>query len=195
MDIVNYGHPALRWKSQPITRIDSKLRDTVRQMFRLMYEAKGIGLASNQVGLPYRFFIVNVAADPEQTDEELVFINPDIQSRKGSVEGEEGCLSLPELYGPVRRAEQIVVTAFDLDGQEFEMQLNELPARIIQHENDHLDGVLFPDRMSESARREIAPRLEDFESQFRRQQQAGQYPSVEEIERQLQDLERKLESQ
>ena len=188
MEIVQYRHPALRWKSIPITRIDAELRSTVGQMFDLMYEAKGIGLAANQVALPYRFFVVNVASDPNESEEEHVFINPQIVRRNGSVEGEEGCLSLPELYGQVRRAEEIVVQAFDLDGQGFEMTLNELPARVVQHETDHLDGVLFFDRMSDADLREIQPRLDDFEAHFRRQQEAGEYPSDETIKQQLLEL-------
>ena len=113
MEIVKYGHPALRWKSTPLPEITPELKRTVRKMFDLMYEARGIGLAANQVGLPYRLFIVNASAEPSETDEELVFINPEIIRRKGSAEGEEGCLSLPEVYGTVPRAEKILVEAYD----------------------------------------------------------------------------------
>lgn len=192
MEIVHYPHPALKWKSKPITRIDAELRTTVRKMFDLMYEAKGIGLAANQVGLPYRFFVVNITADPEQKDEEHVFINPEILRRKGSEEGEEGCLSLPELYGPVRRAQEIVVDAFDLEGRGFEMTLDELPARVVQHETDHLDGIMFIDRMTEGARREMQPNIDLFESHFRKQQQSGSIPSDDEIRKTLRELEQKL---
>lgn len=192
MEIVRYPHPALKWKSKPITRIDAELRATIRTMFDLMYEAKGIGLAANQVGLPYRFFVVNITADPEQKDEEHVFINPEILRRKGSEEGEEGCLSLPELYGPVRRAQEVVIDAFDLEGQGFEMSLDELPARVVQHETDHLDGIMFIDRMAETARREMQPNIDLFESHFRRQQQSGAVPSDDEIRKTLLELERKL---
>ncbi|MBT4864935.1 MAG: peptide deformylase [Planctomycetaceae bacterium] len=191
MNIVNYPHPALRWKSKPIAEINAKLRETVREMFNLMYEARGIGLAANQVGLPFRLFIVNATAEPEETEQELVFINPEITQRKGSIEGEEGCLSLPELYGQVRRAEEIVVEAFDLQGREFSMTLTELAGRVVQHETDHLDGVMFTDRLSESAQREVEGRLDDFESQFRRQQADGEIPSDDEIKRQLKATEPK----
>ena len=115
MQIVQYGHPVLRWMSKPIQSINAELRSTVREMFDLMYSAKGIGLAANQVGLPFRFFVVNVTADPEQQDEEFVFINPRIRRRKGAMTGEEGCLSLPGLYANIERAEEIVVEAYDLD--------------------------------------------------------------------------------
>ena len=189
MEIVHYPHPALRWKSKPVREINARLRTVVREMFELMYQSKGIGLAANQVALPYRVFIINVGGERDAADEEHVFINPEIVSRKGSVEGEEGCLSLPELYGQVRRAEEIVVEAFDLKGRPFEMSLTELPGRVVQHETDHLDGVLFPDRMNEIARRELEPRLADFETIFRHQQKMGEIPSDEEIQRRLRELE------
>jgi peptide deformylase len=189
MNIVYYPHPALRWKSKPIAEINAELRETVREMFNLMYEARGVGLAANQVGLPLRLFIVNATAEPEETKQELVFINPEITQRKGSIEGEEGCLSLPELYGQVRRAEEIVVEAFDLQGREFSMTLTELAGRVVQHETDHLDGVMFTDRLSESAQREVEGRLDDFESQFRRQQADGEIPSDDDIKRQLKAME------
>lgn len=189
MQIVHYPHPALRWKSKPVLEITPQFQDTVREMFSLMYEAKGIGLAANQVALPYRVFVVNITADPDEKDEEHVFINPEILRRKGSVEGEEGCLSLPDVYGPVRRAESIVVEAFDLNGQGFRMELTDLPARVVQHETDHLDGVMFPDRMTDIARRELQPRLDEFEAAFRHQQEVGETGSDAELERRLRELE------
>lgn len=115
-------------------------------MFDLMYEAKGIGLAANQVALPWRFFIINLTGDPAETHEELVFINPEIIKRRGAEEDEEGCLSFPKFYGQVRLREEIVVEAFDLQGQGFQMKLD---GCAIQHETDHLDGILFTDRMSD----------------------------------------------
>lgn len=189
VEIVYYPHPALNWKSKPITEINAKLRSTVSEMFELMYDARGIGLAANQVALPLRLFVVNVTADPDEKDEEFVFINPEITRRKGSVEGEEGCLSLPEVYGPVVRAEQIVVEAFDLKGEGFEMKLNDLPARAVQHEYDHIEGVMFFDRMSPAAKDEIDPYITRFEEDFQKQQAAGVVPTTEEISKTLRDLE------
>lgn len=192
MQIVQYGHPVLRWKSKPIQSINDELRIVVREMFNLMYSAKGIGLAANQVGLPLRFFVANVTADPEQADEEVVFLNPRIRRRKGTASGEEGCLSLPGLYANVDRSEEIVVEAFDLDGEGFEMDLDDLAARVVQHETDHLDGVLFIDRLTPDDRLKAEPRLLGFESEFRKQQSAGQFPSDDEIKRQLKSLEKGL---
>lgn len=189
MEIVKYGHPCLRWKSTPLTEITPEFKATVRSMFDLMYEARGIGLAANQVGLPYRFFIVNCAADRDEPDEEFVFINPEILRRKGSVEGEEGCLSLPELYGDVSRAEEIVVEAFDLDGQGFEVECSDIFARVIQHETDHLDGVLFIDRMSDEDRAELQANLDDFQKEFERQQNEDKYPGNEVLQQQLKAME------
>jgi peptide deformylase len=194
MQIVQYGHPVLRWKSKPIQSISSALQTVVREMFDLMYAAKGIGLAANQVGLPLRFFVVNATADPNQKHEEFVFLNPRIRRRKGSVKGEEGCLSLPGLYAEVERAEEVVIEAYDLNGEGFEMELDDLPARVVQHETDHLDGVLFVDRLSPDVRLPLEPKLLGFESDFRKQQLAGAFPSDDEIKRQLKRLEQGLKS-
>src|SRR4051812_11610093 len=97
LKIINYPHPTLRHVSKPLKRVDAELRRIVRAMFDALYEAKGIGLAANQVDLPYRLFIVNPKSDPNEPQEERVFINPVLSSRKGLAEAEEGCLSLPGL--------------------------------------------------------------------------------------------------
>jgi len=173
MQIIHFPHPALRYKSTEIKQIDPTLTKTIRTMFNLMYEAKGIGLAANQVGLPLRFFIVNLAARPDEPDEELVFINPVIKKRKGLVQGEEGCLSLPGFYSDVKRSEEIVVEAFDLEGRGFEMELNDLPARVVQHETDHLDGIMFTDKIAEASdEAEVADALSRFTDSFDRLQQS-----------------------
>ena len=192
LQIVNYPHPALRWKSKPIKSISPELRDTVKTMFELMYEARGIGLAANQVALPYRLFVINLTSDPNETEEEFVFINPEITKRKGTTEGEEGCLSLPQVYGDVKRSEEITVEAYDLEGQLFEITLDDLAARAVQHEHDHIEGIMFPDRMVEAKRVELDALITDFESEFRHKQESGEYPSDEEIRKQLQQLEEAL---
>ena len=191
LSIVKYPHPALRWPSKPIAEIDSRVREAVRRMFDLMYEANGIGLAANQVALPWRVFVINPTGDRAQADQEFVFLNPEILRRKGSEEGEEGCLSLPALFGPVPRAAEIVVEAFDLEGESFRMDLDDLPARVVQHEADHLDGVLFIDRMAPGPRRELDAKLADFETDFRRTQAAGETAADEELKRRLKELEQR----
>ena len=188
MEIVHYPHPALRWKSQDVTQINAALRDTVRRMFALMYEKKGIGLAANQVALPFRFFIVNLSGEAAEPDEELVFINPVITNRKGSVLEEEGCLSLPSLYADVRRAEEVVIEAYDLEGQPFRARLKELAARVVQHETDHVDGMVFLDRLEDSVRRELQPKIAEFEVAYQKRQAAGEIPDDETLRRELQRL-------
>ncbi len=189
LQIVLYPHPALKWKSRDVTRIDAQLRQWVADMFRLMYEAKGIGLAANQVALPYRLFVINPTGDPDQPEHEQVFINPEIIRRNGSAEAEEGCLSLPEVFGPVTRAERIVVETFDLNGQSLQMELEGLAARVVQHESDHLDGILFTDRVSADTLRELQPLLDDFTRRFRQAQQAGTIPDNEQLQQRLKQLE------
>jgi len=191
MQIVPYPHPALAFKSVDITQIDATLRKTIRQMFELMYEAKGIGLAANQVGLPFRFFIVNLQARPGLPDEELTFLNPVILRKRGSELGEEGCLSLPGLYGDVRRAETLVVEAFDLDGQAFQMELEELEARVIQHEHDHLDGIMFTDRMrDEGTSAKLDLEIPKFIAAYQQAQRAGHLPTDDNLQLDLQNMAR-----
>lgn len=190
LKIVPHPHPALRWKSKEVKRIDAELKAMVAQMFELMYEARGIGLAANQVALPYRLFVINPSGDPALKEEEFVFINPEITRRNGSEEGEEGCLSLPGLHGVVPRASRIVVDAFDLDGQQFEMEVSGWDARVIQHEYDHIEGIMFPDRVSPAVMKEIQPAIEALELDFTRQQQAGTIPDNATLIKQLQELER-----
>lgn len=185
MEIVKYPHPALRYESRDVTQIDARLRSIVAEMFELMYQAKGIGLAGNQVALPLRLFVANLSGDPEDKAGEVVFINPQITKRKGSSIAEEGCLSLPELFAEVRRPETIVVDAFDLRGEGFRLELDELPGRVVQHEIDHLDGVLFTDRLTESLKKKVQPALEDFESAFREHQQQGELPDDDHLQKLL----------
>ncbi len=190
MQIITYPHPTLRHKAKPLKRVDAELRQVVRQMFDLMYEAKGVGLAANQVDLPLRLFVVNLKASPDE-GEELVFINPVVSNPKGSEEAEEGCLSLPGLYGQVRRPKQVKVNAYNLEGQEMSAELTGLFARVVQHELDHLDGVLFTDRLSETGQLDVRPELADFELDFKSRRDTGHIPSYQEIQARLAEWERR----
>lgn len=183
--IVPHPHPALRYESRPVTEIDDRLRSTVRAMFDLMYEAHGIGLAANQVAVPLRFFVLNLSADPEQKDEERVFINPEIVKRHASVDEEEGCLSFPGVYAKVRRARRIRVKAFDLGGNEVEVDADDLLGRALQHETDHLDGRLFVDLIDPGTLPNVAVKVREIEQSFREAQARGEYPADDEILRQL----------
>ena len=186
--IVTHPHPALKFKSVPVRRIDEDLRAVVRRMFERMYEAKGIGLAANQVALPFRFFLLNLTADPEQPDEEQVFINPEILKRESVVEDEEGCLSLPGLYGKVRRSKKIRVRAFDLQGRLFEADVDGLLSRAIQHESDHLDGTMITDRFDDPVRAATAAKLREIEVAYRKEQAEGALADDETIRRRVAEL-------
>jgi peptide deformylase len=186
--IVTYPHPALRYESRPVTQIDDDLRSKVRAMFDLMYESRGIGLAANQVALPYRYFVLNLTADPEQKDQEQVFLNPEIVKRHSSIEAEEGCLSFPGLYFKVRRARKIKLRAFDLAGEPIEVDADELFSRALQHETDHLAGRLFIDTLDPAGRTSIQDKLRELETQYRQAQSGGEYPPDEEIRRMLDNL-------
>jgi peptide deformylase len=147
LKIIQYPHPTLRHVSKPLKRVDAELRKIVAQMFELMYEHEGIGLAANQVDLPYRLFVTNVQGKPDAKETECVFINPVLSRGRGQAEEEEGCLSIPGVYAPVTRNETIRVQAYDLSGDEIEGEVDGLMARVLQHETDHLDGKLFVDRL------------------------------------------------
>lgn len=188
LSVVHYPHPALRFKAVPVAEINSDLHQIVAQMFELMYANKGIGLAATQVALPYRLFVLNLTGDPAAKDEEAVFINPEILKRKGTAEDEEGCLSLPGLYADVKRSSQVVIEAFDLKGECFEYSLSDLAARAVQHEHDHLDGVLFIDRLAEPLRRNAEPMLNDFVAAHKRHQTEGTLASDEMLRQQLSRL-------
>ncbi|MCA9262923.1 MAG: peptide deformylase [Planctomycetales bacterium] len=180
MKIVKYPHPTLRHKSKPVQRVDAELKRIVAEMFELMYEARGIGLAANQVDLPLRLFIVNTAGEPGE-GEEQVFINPVLSRPKGIAEKEEGCLSLPGLYAPVKRPERIRVNAYTMAGEEIDCELDGLEARVVQHETDHLDGVLFIDRLSETAQLAVADELDEFVGMFDEDRELKLIPSDEVI--------------
>ncbi len=159
-------------------------------MFDLMYASKGIGLAANQVDLPLRLFVLNLAAKPGE-GEEMVFLNPVIGLPKGSEEAEEGCLSLPGLYANVIRPKQVRVNAYNLEGKEYSADVTGLLARCIQHELDHLDGVLFTDRMQPSARFDIQDEMHEFEADFASRRGTGGIPSDSDIAARLAEWETK----
>lgn len=190
MRIIEYPHPTLRHESKPLKRVDAELIEIVREMFALMYANKGIGLAANQVDLPYRLFIVNLTGDAEQPDQEHVFLNPVLSGRKGSKEDEEGCLSIPGLYGQVKRPEKITLNAFTLQGEEIAAELSGMFARVVQHEVDHLDGVLFIDKLSPTASLAAKEPLEEFELQFANRRQRGEIPDDAQIAARLAELEK-----
>jgi peptide deformylase len=185
MKIVQYPHPALRHATRPLTSIDNEVRKHAAEMLELMYAARGVGLAANQVFLPYQMFVMNYTADPEQREHERVLINPVVLDRKGSVEGEEGCLSFPQLYQKVRRAKTVRVQAFNLQGEQVDFVVEDMPSRVCQHEIDHLHGELFIDKMGAIAKLASRSTLKQFERDFRKAQQRGEIPSDAELQKML----------
>ncbi len=188
LQVIHYPHPTLRHVSKPLKRVDSELRELVAQMFDLMYEHEGVGLAANQVDLPYRFFVANPTGDSENQEAEQVFINPVIRSGKGQAEGEEGCLSIPGVLGPVVRNERVTVEAYGLTGESFLGEVDGLFARIVQHETDHLDGKLFIDRLAPTQLAEVRDQLEEFEIVFQSKRDCGEMPSDEQIVARIAEL-------
>ncbi len=189
MQIIHYPHPTLRHVSRPLKKVDSELRAIIREMFRLMYEHQGVGLAANQVDLPYRVFISNLEGSPDRPDAEQVFINPVLSGAKGSEEAEEGCLSIPTVYGPVRRAARIKIDAYSLSGEAISEELEGLAARVVQHETDHLDGTLFIDRISPTVKMDLKEKLDDFEVEFTSRRQQGEIADDAAIAARLAELE------
>jgi peptide deformylase len=189
VNIVKYPHPTLRHTSKLVKKVDADLRRMVAEMFALMYENRGIGLAANQVDMPYRLFVLNLEGKPEAKEDEHVFINPVITQRQGMAEAEEGCLSFPKIWAPVRRAEKITVTAYNLAGDQLRYELEGLYARVVQHETDHLDGVVFVDRLSEASQKSVKPALAKLERQFQEDRAADLIPDDEQIAARLAELE------
>ena len=179
MKIVNYPHPALRSKVKPVTGIDAELRLAAGRMLELMYRHEGLGLAAPQVALDAQVLVINFEADPAKRDLEVVALNPTIVESKGVVKDREGCLSFPGLYQDIRRAKTVRVQYYDLDGRLVEMVCGDLAARVWQHEIDHLNGVLFIDKMGPLARLTSRKDLDTFVAEFEEAQKKGQYPGLE----------------
>ncbi len=145
------GQPVLREHAEPVTEFDEALRALIADMFETMDAALGAGLAANQIGLARRLAVIDAE------EERFVMVNPKIIEASGKVPSEEGCLSIPELYGEVERSERIVLEAQDGDGNVFRKELDGLASRAVQHEIDHLDGVMFIDYLS-PLKRQLAVR-------------------------------------
>lgn len=140
------GSPVLRQQSPPVARVDDAVRRLVDDLFETMRAAKGVGLAANQIGVAQRVAVVDIG---EEDPPPLALINPVIVERGDELEvEEEGCLSIPDIFGDVERHAGIVVEALDRDGQKYRVEAHGYKARAIQHEIDHLDGILFLDHLS-----------------------------------------------
>lgn len=190
LQVIHYPHPTLRHPSKPLKRVDAELRKMIAEMFELMYEHEGVGLAANQVDLPYRLFVANPEGDPSSRETEYVFINPVLSAGRGQSEDEEGCLSIPGVRAPVTRNTTIKVQAYDLAGNEITIDAEGLLARILQHETDHLDGTLFIDRLGPAQLTALRDKLEEFELVFQSRSDTGEIADAEKLAARLVELER-----
>ncbi|SRR5581483_9108896 len=155
--ILEFPDPRLRTRAQPVTQFNAELGQLIDDMFETMYAAPGIGLAATQVDFHKRLIVIDVS---EAHNEPVVLINPEILSREGSAETEEGCLSVPGIFDDVKRAAKIRVRAQDRNGTVFERDCEGVLAVCIQHEMDHLEGKLFVDYLSDLKRQRIRKKLE-----------------------------------
>lgn len=147
-EIRTYGDPVLATRADDVDNIDGKVVRLADQMLQAMYKAPGIGLAAPQIGVQKQIFVYDI------DDEPTVLVNPRIVESSGEWSYDEGCLSIPGLYVELIRPKEVLLTALDLEGNEIQIEADELLARLFQHELDHLNGVLMFDRMSEEQRRE-----------------------------------------
>lgn len=173
LEIVKYGNPVLRAKGAPVPEITDEIRQLAEQMLETMRKANGVGLAAQQVGVAIQMAIVDVAGvenppstmqvDGKDVDLEpympLIFVNPELRLSKKTEIGEEGCLSFPEITGDIARAESLLAKLTLLDGRTIEFEATGLLARALQHEVDHLNGVLFIDRMNSATKASLSGKL------------------------------------
>lgn len=152
LDLHLLGSPVLREQSKPVATVDDEVRRFVADLFETMHAAHGVGLAANQVGVARRIAVV------EANDKKLVLINPRIVEASGKETGEEGCLSIPDIYADVTRPDRVILEATDEQGHRYREELDGLAARAVQHEIDHLDGILFLDHLSMLKRKRLMGR-------------------------------------
>ncbi|HVC91123.1 MAG TPA: peptide deformylase [Acidobacteriaceae bacterium] len=145
--IVKFPDPILQQPAEPVTVFDDELRKLVDDMFTSMYDAQGIGLAAPQIGISKRLTVIDLSFQ-KKSEDKLVLINPEVVDKNGKQVEEEGCLSLPEIRDRVVRAAEVKVRAQDVEGKTIEVEGTDLLARALQHEIDHLDGILFIFRLS-----------------------------------------------
>lgn len=177
--VVKYGHPALRQKGKRIESVTPEIKQLIADLFETMHAYKGIGLAAQQVGVALQLTVIDVrgATDRPSTLElggqpadvadfmPLVLINPELKFSGESVAGPEGCLSFPEIYADIVRPETVDVTAMNGEGKQIEFRCGGLLSRAVQHEVDHLNGILYIDRMDKKTKEELRPELEQLQAE------------------------------
>ena len=160
MNVVIYPAESLRQKATPIEEIDDAICKNAEEMLELMYDADGIGLAATQVGWLKRLIVIDVR---DEEEEDKVFVNPYIVSEEGTILSEEGCLSFPGVTGKIPRSEIVEVAAYNLKGEKLQIKAGGLLARVFQHEIDHLNGILFIDKMTPASSMANSQKIKEFE--------------------------------
>ena len=188
LPVTYYGHPALRQKGARVETVTREIKQLIADMFETMYEHKGVGLAAQQVGVAQQVTVIDVrgVTDRPSTLEldgqpaeihdfmPLVLINPEVKPVGKPVAGPEGCLSFPEIFGDITRPETVDVTALNEKGKPIQFRCGGLLARAVQHETDHLHGILFIDRMAKNTKEELRPELDDLQAETKAALQAAQ---------------------
>lgn len=162
LEILRYPDKRLRTKAAPVETVNNDTRNIVDNMLETMYDAPGIGLAATQVDIHQQIIVIDISEDK---DDPLCLINPNILHKEGTEESEEGCLSVPEYYASIKRAEAIKVSALDREGKEFELEVDGLLAVCIQHELDHLNGKVFVDYLSPLKQKRLRKKIEKLSKQ------------------------------
>ncbi len=157
LNILHFPDDRLRQVSKPIESFDERLNQLIDDMLATMYDAPGVGLAAVQVGHPIRLIVIDVSDDSSAP---MALINPTIIAKEGSQTSDEGCLSVPAIYEPVNRAEQVEIAALDRKGEKFQLTASGLLSICIQHELDHLEGIMFVDHLSMIKRMRIKKKME-----------------------------------
>jgi peptide deformylase len=186
LEVVRYGHPALRQKGRRVESVTPEIKRLIADMFDTMYAHKGVGLAAQQVGVPIQLTVVDVrgVSDRPSTLElngaradvadfmPLALMNPQLTPQGEMAAGPEGCLSFPELYAEIIRPESVDVKAMNAEGNPVAFRCGGLLARVIQHEADHLNGILFIDRMDKQTKDELRPEMDALQAETRAQLEA-----------------------
>ncbi len=157
LNVLKYPDKRLRTIAKPVVSVDETIKQQVKDMFETMYEAPGIGLAATQVNFHKRIIVIDIS---DQCNQPICLINPEIIEKSGEIEWEEGCLSVPDYYENVIRANDVKVQALNQHGETFELEASEMLSVCIQHEIDHLDGILFVDHLSRLKQKRLKKKTE-----------------------------------
>jgi peptide deformylase len=164
--VVTYGNPFLKRRAREIKEIDASVKKLAEEMFETLERSRGVGLAAPQVGVPLRLIVLSIPNE-DGTRWKCAIVNPELVSKNGKMTSEEGCLSIPGIYEEISRAEEVEVKGLDLEGKEIRVKGKGLLAKAVQHELDHIDGVLIVDRLSAIKRHVLQRRLRKIEESYK----------------------------